>query len=235
MSFNVKIFADGADIDDMRRLNADPGISGLTTNPTLMKKAGIKNYEKFCREALEFVTVKPISFEVFSDDFEEMERQAKLISTWGGDNIYVKIPVMNTKRETAYSTVQKLSDIGIKINATAVFTKSQIEGLCQSINIDVDSYISVFAGRIADTGVNPLKFIDFAVEKSKLFPKCEIIWASPREAYNIVEANNAGCHIITVTPDLIKKMEKFQFDLEEYSLETVQMFYRDASTAGYKL
>ena len=234
MNLNLKIFADGADINDMRRLNADSAISGLTTNPTLMKKSGIQNYEKFCRQVLEFVTEKPISFEVFADDFSEMERQAKLISKWG-DNVYVKIPVMNTKRETSYATVQKLSEMGVKINATAVFTKSQIENLSNSINVDVDSYISVFAGRIADTGINPIEFIDFAVEKSKPFPKCEIIWASPREAYNIVEASNSGCHIITVTPELIKKMEKFNFDLEQYSWETVEMFYKDALSAGYNL
>ena len=234
MKLNVKIFADGADITDMQRLNSNPEIRGLTTNPTLMKKAGIENYEAFCHQVLEFVTEKPISFEVFADDFEDMERQAKLIATWG-DNVYVKIPVMNTKRETSYATVQRLSDMGIKVNATAVFTKSQIDNLAQAMNNDVDSYISVFAGRIADTGVDPLEFINFALEKSSGLPKCEVIWASPREAYNIIEASNSGCHIITVTPELIKKMDKFNFDLEEYSLETVQMFHKDALSAGYSL
>lgn len=234
MELNIEIFADGADLETMKRLNDDPLIKGLTTNPTLMRKAGITDYSEFCKSVLKFVTEKPISFEVFADDFTEISEQAKVISSWG-DNVFVKVPVMNTKGETCYETVEKLSAAGVKINATAVFTKEQIDNLILALNPNVMSNISIFAGRIADAGFDPLHYVSYGVEKRKVLPNCKIIWASPRQAYNIIEANNVGCDIITVTDDLIKKMSKFGYDLENFSLDTVKMFFDDATRAGYKI
>ena len=230
----IDIFADGADLETMRRLNGSELVKGLTTNPTLMRKAGVENYSVFCKQVLEFVKVKPISFEVFADDFDEIEKQARVIAGWG-DNVYVKIPVMNTNSEPCYETIARLTNDGVKINATAVFTKDQINCLAQAINPKVNSNISIFAGRIADAGHNPIEFIEHGVQKRKDLPNCKIIWASPREAYNIVEAANVNCDIITVTNDLIEKMNKFGYDLDLFSLDTVKMFYRDALEAGYSI
>lgn len=234
MKLNIEIFADGADLETMKRLNDDPLIRGLTTNPTLMRKAGIENYSEFCKSVLKFVKEKPISFEVFADDFEEIFEQAKIISSWG-DNVFVKIPVMNTKGAACYETVEKLSAAGVKINATAVFTKEQIDNLTAALNPQVMSNISIFAGRIADAGFDPLHYVRYGVEKCKELTNCKIIWASPRQAYNIIEANKIDCDIITVTEDLIKKMSKFGYDLEKFSLDTVKMFFDDATKAGYKI
>lgn len=234
MELNIEIFADGADLETMKRLNDDPLIKGLTTNPTLMRKAGIADYREFCKSVLEFVTEKPISFEVFADDFTEIYEQAMVISNWG-DNVFVKVPVMNTKGEACYETVEKLSAAGVKINATAVFTEEQIDNLILALSPSVMSNISIFAGRIADAGFDPLHYVNYGVEKRKVLPNCKIIWASPRQAYNIIEANKVGCDIITVTDDLIKKMSKFGYDLEKFSLDTVKMFFDDAKRVGYKI
>lgn len=234
MEMKVEIFADGADLQTMKKLNDSKTISGLTTNPTLMAKAGIQNYSEFCKSVLQFVTKKPISFEVFADDFDEIATQARTISSWG-ENVFVKIPVMNTKGETCYGTVKTLSAEGVKVNATAVFTKTQIDRLVEVLSPSVKSNISIFAGRIADAGFDPLEYIEYGLQKSKRLPECKIIWASPRQAYNIIEANEVGCDIITVTDDLIKKMLKFGYSLDKFSQDTVKMFYDDAMAAGYKI
>ena len=230
----VEIFADGADLSAMKELNDSKLIKGLTTNPSLMRKAGIENYSEFCRSVLEFVTEKPISFEVFADDFDQITIQALKIASWG-DNVFVKIPVMNTKGEPCYETVRKLTEQGVKVNATAVFTKDQIDCLIEALDAGVPSNISIFAGRIADAGQNPVEFIEYGLIKRKVLPQCKIIWASPRQAYNIIEADQVGCDIITVTHDLIGKMSKFGYDLNQFSLDTVKMFYEDAVQAGYEI
>ena len=234
VDLKVKIYADGADIDNMRALNDDDMVKGLTTNPSLMKKAGVKDYTAFCKSVLNFVTKKPISFEVFADEFEDIERQAREIAKWG-DNVFVKIPVTNTRGETSYDTIEKLSKDGVKINATAVFTFEQIDSLVQALDKNTASNISIFAGRIADSGRDPLEYVKYGVDRTKESDLCEIIWASTRQVYNIIEANNVDCHIITVTPDMIGKVSKIGFDLNEFSLETVKMFYEDAQKVGYTI
>ena len=198
----VKIFADGADKAGMLEMYAKPYIKGLTTNPTLMRKAGIKDYRRFGRDILEAIPDRPISFEVFSDEFPEMERQAMEIAGWG-DNVYVKIPVMNTKREPSYSLVRKLARRGVKVNVTALMTLAQVRDVVSSLNQEVPSYVSVFAGRIADTGRDPVPLMAAAVELLKINQRAELIWASPRELLNIFHAENIGCHIITVTNDIL--------------------------------
>ena len=198
----VKIFADGADKAGMLEMYAKPYIKGLTTNPTLMRKAGIKDYRRFGRDILEAIPDRPISFEVFSDEFPEMERQAMEIAGWG-DNVYVKIPVMNTKREPSYSLVLKLARRGVKVNVTALMTLAQVRDVVSSLNQEVPSYVSVFAGRIADTGRDPVPLMAAAVELLKINQRAELIWASPRELLNIFHAENIGCHIITVTNDIL--------------------------------
>jgi transaldolase len=233
-SLKIKIFADGADKQSMLEMYAKPTISGLTTNPTLMRKSGISDYKKFCLEILETITNKPISFEVFSDDFVEMKAQALEISSWG-DNVYVKIPITNTRGESSLDLVRDLVANEVKINVTAVFTLDQVEATAKALSAEVPSYVSIFAGRIADTGVDPIPLVQDALFHLKHLPLCEVIWASPREALNIVHANSIGCHVITVTQDLIKKMDLFGHDLAKYSLETVQMFFDDANAAGYSL
>lgn len=232
--FKTKIFADGANISEIITLNQNKNIKGFTTNPTLMRKAGVDNYKKFCKKLLIKIKDKPISFEVFADDFDEIIEQAKKINSWG-KNVYVKVPVMNTKREYAYKTIKKLSNLNIKLNITAIFTKDQIKQVVKNLNLKVPAYISVFAGRIADAGVNPLNIMRYAVDQSKKSKNFEVIWASPRQSYNIIEADEIGCHIITITKDILNKIDIFGKDLEEYSLDTVKMFYKDALEANYKI
>jgi len=233
-SLSVKIFADGADKSGMLEMYAKPFIKGLTTNPSLMKKAGIKDYEVFAKDILNTVCDKPISFEVFSDDIDEMERQALKIATWG-DNVYVKIPVTNTKSIPTYSLIKKLSDKGVKLNVTAMMTLTQVRDVVLNLNSDVPSYVSVFAGRIADTGIDPVPLMSAAVQITSINAKAEVIWASPRELLNIFHADLVGCQIITVTNDILKKLDLIGYDLSNYSLDTVKMFYNDALLAGYTL
>jgi len=231
---NVKIFADGADKTTMLEMYAKSHIHGLTTNPTLMRKSGITDYKKFCLDILQSIKDKPLSFEVFSDDFKEMERQALEIADWG-DNVYVKIPITNTKKETCYDLVKTLSQEGVKLNVTAMMTLDQVQNVVNNLNPNVASYISIFAGRIADTGRDPIPIMKEALNLMKAQPLSELIWASPRELLNIFQAHEIGCHIITVTPDILKKLDLIGYDLEEYSLDTVKMFYNDAVVAGFKL
>jgi transaldolase len=230
----TKIFADGADKAGMLEMYGKSYISGLTTNPTLMKKAGISDYRAFAKDILAAIRDKPLSFEVFSDDFKEMERQAMEIASWGA-NVYVKIPVTNTRRESAASLVRKISGAGVKLNVTAMMTLDQVREITDALAADTPAYISVFAGRIADTGRDPLPLMSAAVEIMKTKPKAELIWASPRELLNIFQANDIGCHVITVTNDILKKLDLVGYDLPEYSLDTVKMFYNDAVAAGFRL
>ena len=230
----IKIFADGADKEGMVAMYNKEYIDGFTTNPTLMKKAGITNYKEFALDVLSTIKDKPISFEVFSDEFDEMEKQAEEISSWG-ENVFVKIPVMNTKSEPSYNLISKLSNKNIKLNITAVMTNEQTNEIKNSIKNGVEAVISIFAGRIADTGVDPVPVMTEALNIISDKPKIELLWASPREVLNIYQANDIGCHIITVTNDLLKKMELKNKNLFEYSRETVEMFYNDAQLAGYKL
>jgi transaldolase len=230
----VKIFADGADKAGMLEMYAKPYIKGLTTNPTLMRKAGIADYKEFAADILKAIPDRPISFEVFSDEFPEMERQALEIADWG-DNVYVKIPVTNTKREPSYELVHKLAERGVKVNVTALMTLSQVRDVVAALSPRVPSYVSVFAGRIADTGRDPVPLMAAAVQILKLNPQAELIWASPRELLNIFHANDIGCHVITVTNDILKKLSLVGFDLDDYSLDTVKMFHTDAVAAGFKL
>lgn len=230
----VKIFSDGADRAGMLEMNANPLIKGLTTNPTLMRKAGVTDYERFARDILSIVTEKPISLEVFSDDFDEMERQALKIASWG-NNVYVKIPVSNTKREVAYPLIRKLADRGVWVNVTAIMTLAQVRDVVTSLNSAVPSCISIFAGRIADTGRDPVPLMAASIALASTNPKAEVIWASPRELLNVFQADTIGCHIITVTNDIIKKLDLVNYDLDEYSLDTVKMFHNDASQAGYRV
>lgn len=230
----VQIFADGADKEGMLEMYKKPFIKGLTTNPTLMKKAGVKDYEAFAKDILLEVKDKSISFEVFSDDLEEMEEQALKIATWG-ENVYVKIPVTNTKGIPIYSLIKKLSDKGVKVNVTAIMTLEQVRDVVLSLNQNVPSYVSVFAGRIADTGVDPVPLMSAAVQITRMNSKAEVIWASPRELLNVFQADEIGCQIITVTNDILKKLELVDYNLSTYSLDTVKMFYNDAVSAGYKI
>jgi transaldolase len=229
---NVKIFADGADLDVILALASQQGIAGFTTNPTLMWKAGLTDYEEFAKRILERVTTHPISFEVFADDFAEMRRQATMISGWG-ENVYVKIPVSTTAGESMAPLVRELSENGVKVNVTAVFTTAQVELLTEAVKDGAPSYISVFAGRIADAGIDPVPLMARAVDIMVQAPRSELIWASPREILNVVQADQVGCHIITLTSDLLKKLDLLGKDLLQYSLETVQMFRRDALAAGF--
>ena len=230
----TRIFADGADLDGILALAEDPYIAGFTTNPTLMWKAGLTDYADFAQRLLERITTHPISFEVFADDADEMRRQARLIASWG-DNVYVKIPITTTGGESMAPLVRELSEDGVQVNVTAMFTTAQVELITAAVKDGAPSYQSVFAGRIADAGVDPVPIMANAVEVMKEAPKSELIWASPREILNVVQADQVGCHIITVTHDLLKKLPLLGHDLDEYSLETVQMFHRDATTAGFAL
>lgn len=231
---NVKIFADGADLASIKALAADAKISGFTTNPTLMRQAGVNDYEAFARDAIELVGGRPISLEVFSDEFPEMRLQALKIASWG-ENVYVKLPITNTKRESSLALAADLTASGVKLNVTAVFTNQQIDETAMALSGTRGSNISVFAGRIADAGQDPTPYVARAVDRANQLGNCEVIWASPREVYNVVQADEVGCHIITVTPDLLKKTANIGKDLETYSLETVQMFFNDASAAGYTI
>lgn len=230
----VKIFADGADKAGMLEMSQKPWIKGLTTNPTLMRKAGISDYRAFARDVLSAIKDKPISFEVFSDEFEEMERQALEIASWGA-NVNVKIPVTNTRREPSYDLIRRLAKRSVKLNVTALMTLAQVRDVVDALDANTPAYVSVFAGRIADTGRNPNALMAAAVEILKLKPKSELIWASPRELLNIFDADSVGCHVITVTNDILKKLELVGKDLSDYSLETVKMFRNDAVAAGFKL
>jgi transaldolase len=231
---STRIFADGADLDRILALAADPRIAGFTTNPTLMWKAGLTDYAEFAQRLLERITVHPISFEVFADDVDEIRRQARVIAEWG-PNVYVKIPVTTTSGESLAPLVRELSEAGVKVNVTALFTTAQVELITSAVMDGAPSYISVFAGRIADAGVDPLPIMARSVDVMTVAPRSELIWASPREILNLVQADQVGCHIITVTHDLLKKLDCLGKNLEQYSLETVRMFHEDASAAGFTL
>ena len=233
-SLNIKLFADGADIDGIREMAANPMIRGFTTNPTLMRKAGVSDYEAFAHEVLEHVRELPVSFEVFADDWEPMRRQAERIASWA-DNVNVKIPVTNTRGDSSAELIKTLSAAGIAVNVTAVFTLEQVAEITEALSADTPAIISVFAGRIADTGTDPIPIMRQAIEIMAGKPKAELLWASPRELLNVFQANESGCHIITATNDLLKKLAIVGKDLNAYSRETVQMFYRDASEAAYEI
>jgi transaldolase len=230
----VKIFADGAEKAGMLEMYAKPYIKGFTTNPTLMHKVGLTDYRAFARDIVAAIPDRPISFEVFSDEFDEMERQAREIATWG-DNVYVKIPVTNTRREPAYDLVRRLANEGVKLNITAIMTIEQVRNVVDAVKDGAPSCVSVFAGRIADTGRDPVPIMSECVEILKAAPRAELIWASPRELLNIIQADAIGCHIITVTNDILKKLPLIGKDLGDYSLDTVQMFYDDGRKAGFTL
>ncbi len=230
----VKIFADGADKAGMLDMYARPYIRGLTTNPTLMRKAGIANYRAFAKDVLSQIRDKPVCFEVLADDFEDMERQALEIAGWA-DNVYVKIPVTNTRQETCRALVKRLADRQVKLNVTAIMTLAQVEDVVAVLNAATASYVSVFAGRIADTGVDPLPLMSQAVEMLRINANAELVWASSREILNIFQANAIGCQVITVTGDILGKLPLLGYDLNKFSLDTVKMFYDDARVAGYSL
>ena len=230
----IKIFADGADKAGMLSMYKNPRIDGFTTNPTLMRKAGITDYIGFAKEILQTIDDKPVSFEVFADEFEEMERQAREIATWGS-NVYVKIPVTNTKKLSSASLIKKLSAEGVQLNITAILSLEQVSEVADALKNGSSSFVSVFAGRIADTGADPVPLMKRALEILNPVSNAELLWASPREVLNVYQAESIGCHIITATNDILKKLDLKGKDLEEYSLETVQMFFDDAQQAGYKL
>jgi transaldolase len=230
----IKLFQDGAEIAAMIAAKKSGRVSGFTTNPTLMRKAGITDYKSFALEAIKAIPDLPISFEVFSDDFATMEREAREIASWGGDT-YVKIPITNTKGQSSGALIKKLSAEGFSLNITAMLTLEQVEVVAAAAHSKSRTIVSVFAGRIADTGTDPVPLMHKAAEILKKLPKAELLWASPREVLNVVQAQECGCHIITATPDIIAKVPLFGKDLTQYSLETVKMFYDDARAAGFKL
>jgi transaldolase len=233
-ALKTKIFADGAELEGMLALYRNPYVKGFTTNPTLMRKAGISDYRAFAHRIVAAIPDRPISFEVFSDQFDEMERQALEIRTWG-EQVYVKIPVTNTRREPAYDLIHRLSHAGVKVNVTAIMTLAQVRDVVEALRGGAPSNVSVFAGRIADTGRDPVPMMAAAVELLRLAPGAELIWASPRELLNIWQADAVGCHIITATHDILKKLALVGKSLDDYSLETVKMFYDDATAAGFSL
>jgi len=233
-NFRIKIFGDGADKEAIAKLNQNPLIAGFTTNPTLMRKAGVVDYKHFALEVLSIVKDKPISFEVLSDDFVEMESQAREIASWG-DNVYVKIPITNTLKESSVPLIARLAALGVKLNVTAIMTIQQIEAVIPALRAASSAYVSVFAGRIADAGIDPEPTMRKALELMKEYPHIELLWASPREVFNVVQADKLGCHIITATDDVLKKLSSIGKDLEQFSLETVKMFYDDAVAAGYQI
>jgi transaldolase len=230
----VKIFADGADLKGMKEAAAQPLIKGFTTNPTLMRQAGVSDYKEFALEVLTLIPDRPVSFEVFADDFPTMEAQGREIASWG-DNVYVKVPVTNTKGEFAGPLMTRLSGAGIKLNVTAIMTNEQVRRVAASLAKDTPAIVSVFAGRIADTGRDPVPLMREAVALLEDRPKAELLWASPRELLNIFQADEIGCHIITVTGDVIRKLALVGKDLDRYSLETVAMFHKDAVTAAFTI
>src|SRR6476659_3736930 len=231
----IRIFADGADREGIAALNAKPFIKGMTTNPTLMRKVWVTDYEKFAREILETVKDKPISFEVFSDEFPEMRRQALQIGKWQ-ENVYVKIPITNTRGDSALPLIGELSAEGVKLNLTAILTRDQVEGVAKAVKPDVPCVVSVFAGRIADTGVDPMPLMKESLQILRDRPQAELLWASVREVLNIFQAAQCGCHIVTVPHDILEKVAKLGgMDLAELSLDTVRMFHKDAVAAGFNL
>lgn len=230
----VKLFADGADIAGMKAMYANPAIKGFTTNPTLMRKAGIADYKAFALDVLKMIPDRPVSFEVFADDLAAMEAQGREIATWGS-NVNVKIPVTNTRREFCGPIIKRLSADGIQVNVTAVFTPDQVKAIADNLAPGTPAIVSVFAGRIADTGLDPIPVMRECRNILASRPKAELLWASPREVLNVVHAEEAGCHIITATNDILAKLGLFGKDLADYSLETVQMFHRDATAAGYDI
>lgn len=234
MKLNVKLFADGANKNGMLEMYANPLISGFTTNPTLMKQAGVTDYKTFAKEILSEINDKPISFEVFSDEFHEMELQALDIASWG-KNVNVKIPITNTKSESSVELINELSDQGVKINVTAMMTVDQVRSVLPGLGKGPGGYVSVFAGRIADAGQDPLPVMIEVIDILQEYSNIELIWASPRELYNVVQADSIGCHIITATNSILKKLSTLGKDLNLFSLETVKMFYNDAKDAGYRL
>lgn len=232
-SLRVKIFADGADRAGILSLNSNPLIRGLTTNPTLMHKAGIQDYEAFARDVLQSVTAKPISFEVFSDDFSEMKRQAEKIASWQ-QNVYVKIPISNTRGESSLPLIRELAKDGVRLNITAILTLEQVRGVAEALNREVPSVVSVFAGRIADTGRDPMPIMRESLKLLAAQPKAELLWASVREVLNLFQADECGCHIVTVPHDILAKAMKLAGrDLRALSLDTVRMFAQDAEAAGF--
>ena len=233
-TLRIKIFADGAHLDDMVEMYQKPYIRGFTTNPTLMRAAGITDYERFARKVLEAIPDRSISFEVFADDFDEMARQALKISTWG-DNVFVKIPVSNTRQESSHNLIKNLTEKGVRLNVTAILTLDQVRTVANALQDGPESIISVFAGRIADTGVDPIPLMSEALDILHPIAGASLLWASPREVLNIYQADAIGCHIITATSDLLRKLHLAGKDLDDYSLDTVQMFYSDAQNAGYRL
>ena len=230
----VKLFADGADKASMLALYGNPAITGFTTNPTLMRKAGVADYETFARDILTVIHDRPISFEVFSDEWDDMERQARQIAAWGA-NVYVKIPVTNTRGESSAHLVRRLTGEGVKVNVTALMTLTQVRTVCDALTPGPAACVSVFAGRVADTGRDPVPMMAAAVEIINAYPNVELIWASPRELLNVVQADAVGCHIITATPDILAKLPTLGKDLTDFSLDTVKMFYDDGVKAGFAL
>jgi len=230
----IHLYADGADVRDMLSARESGLVKGFTTNPTLMRKSGVTDYQAFAKEALRAVAGMPISFEVFADDFPEMERQALLIAEWG-DGVFVKIPITNTKAESAIPLIQRLSAAGVKLNITAILTLQQVNDTVDALDPNVPAIVSVFAGRIADTGRDPVPLMKEAATIVGRKPKAQLLWASPRELLNIFHAEECGCHIITVTGDILKKLAMFGKPLDELSLDTVKMFFNDAAAAGFKL
>ena len=230
----IKIFADGANVEEMIKAYKEGFVKGFTTNPTLMKKNGIKNYEKFAKEVLNEIVDLPISFEVFSDDFESMEKEARIISSWG-KNVFVKIPITNTRKESSVPLIKKLSHDGLMLNITAMLTIEQVENVAENINPGSKTIVSVFAGRIADTGRDPIPYMKKSSEILKDNANAELLWASPRELLNIFHAEECNCDIITVTNDILKKLSMLNKDLEELSLDTVKMFYNDGKILGYNI
>jgi transaldolase len=231
---STRVFADGADLDGILALAADRRISGFTTNPTLMWKAGLTDYADFAQRLLERIANHPISFEVFANGVDEMRRQARVIAGWG-ENVYVKIPITTPSGESMVPLVRDLSESGVKVNVTALFTTAQVELVTAAVRNGAPSYLSVFAGRIADAGIDPLPIMARSVDIMIDAPRAELIWASPREVLNVVQADSVGCHIITMTQDLLPKLDLLGKDLEQFSLETVQMFHRDALAAGFTI
>ncbi len=234
LSLRIKLFSDGANIDDMIEMSEKTYIKGFTTNPTLMRKAGIKDYQAFGQLILREIKDKPISFEVFSDELDTMYDQGLRIADWA-ENVYVKIPITNSRGESTRQVVEKLTKAGSKLNITAIMTESQVKNVSEVLNPSVCSYVSIFAGRIADTGRDPTEIIKKSIQIIKHLKNTELIWASPRELLNILQADAVGCHIITSTKDLLNKLSLINKDLDEYSLETVKMFYDDAIASGFNL
>jgi transaldolase len=231
---NVKLFADGAELGVIARMAEDPLIQGFTTNPTLMRRAGVHDYRAFALDVLYVVSDRPVSFEVFSDDFTTMERQAFEIASWG-ENVFVKVPVTNTSREFSGPLVKRLTRSGVQVNVTALTTGEQVARVADCLSAGVRSFVSLFAGRIADTGRDPVPVVRRSVELLAKLPKAELIWASPRELLNVFQADDAGCHVITATADILAKLSLVGKELDDYSLDTVRMFRNDALAAGYTI